>query len=114
VPTPEQLIIEVTIVGIRAFIVFIGITIALVMGTIVGMSDVRGPLAGWLPIVLVPVMWTLLSLIERATGRDVWHYTAPYPYHSMAAAPATTAIRRQAAPTGELTSEEAGEIRLAA
>ena len=100
--------------GIQTFVVFIGVAIAVVAGVITGMLEVAGPLAGWLAVGLLPVVWTLSYLIERAAGRGIWHYTTPYPYRSMAVAPVTRASRPQAAPQGELMSQEAEEIRLAA
>jgi hypothetical protein len=104
----------VTIVGIQAFVVFVGVAIALLVGVIVGMLDVAGPLAGWLAVGLLPVVWTLLYLIERATGRGIWHYSTPYPYRRMAVAPVTRASRPQTAPQRELMGQDAEEIQLAA
>ena len=97
--------------GIQAFVVFIGLAIALLGGVIVGMLEVGGPVAGWLAVGLLPVVWTLLYLMERATGRDIWHYTTPYPYRRLVVA---KAARLPTAPTRELMSEAAEEIRLAA
>ena len=97
--------------GIQTFVVFIGLAIALLVGAIVGMLEVSGPLAGWLAVGLLPVVWTLLYVIERATGRAIWHYTTPYPYRRMAG---TKPSPLQTAPKRELMSEEAEEIRLAA
>ena len=69
--------------GIQALVVFIGLTIALMGGVLAGTFEVGARLAGWLAIGLVPVMWTLLYLTERMIGREIWHYTAPYPYRWM-------------------------------
>ena len=100
--------------GIQAVVVFIGVAIALVVGVIVGMLEVGGPLAGWLAVGLLPVSWALLNLVERATGQDVWHYTTPYPYRRMEVASVTGASRLRRTPKRELISEDAEEIRLAA
>lgn len=99
--------------GIQALVVFIGLAIALSVGVIAGMLEGR-PLAGWLTGGLLPAIWTLLYLVERATGRDIWHYTTPYPYRRTEGASVTAASRLQAAPKRELVSAEANEIRLAA
>ena len=100
--------------AIQALVVFIGLTIALSVGGIAGMLEGGGPLAGWLTVGLLPVMWTLLYLVEWATGRDIWHYTTPYPYRRMEVASITVSSRPQADPKRELISEDAEEIRLAA
>ena len=100
--------------GIQALVVFVGLTIALTLGVLAGTLEVGAPLAGWLVIGLVPVLWALLYVTERVTGREIWQYTAPYPYRWMEAAGATEASRLQAAPERELTEVEAENIRLAA
>lgn len=100
--------------GIQALVVFIGLTIALVTGVLGGTLEIGARLAGWLAIGLVPVMWTLLYLTERVIGREIWQYTAPYPYRSMQVAAVAEASRLQTAPERELTGVESEDIRLAA
>jgi hypothetical protein len=72
--------------GIQAVVVFIGLVFALALGVVAGTWYASSPLAGWLAIGSVPVLWGLMHLIERVTGREIWHYRAPYPYSSMQAA----------------------------
>jgi hypothetical protein len=31
----------------------------------------------------VPVMWAIMYLLERVLGREIWQYSAPYPYRWM-------------------------------
>jgi hypothetical protein len=66
-------------VGIQALVVFVGLTIALIVGVLAGTSEVAG-LAGWLAIGLVPLIWASVYLMERVIGRQIWQHTAPYPY----------------------------------
>ena len=66
--------------GIQVLVVFVGLIIALSVGVLAGMLELSAPLLGWLAIGLVPLLWTLLYLTERVIGREIWHYTAPYPY----------------------------------
>ena len=66
--------------GIQALVVFIGLAVALVIGILAGTVEMAALHAGWLAIGLLPVIWTLLYLIERVMGKDVWNYAAPYPY----------------------------------
>ena len=72
--------------GIQAITVFAGLAIALAVAVFASLLDVGAPLLGWFAIALVPVLWTLLHLTERVIGREIWHYTAPYPYRAMRAA----------------------------
>ena len=82
--------------GIQALVVFIGLTIALIAGVLSGTSEVNARLAAWMAIAVVPVMWRLLYLTERVIGREIWQYTAPYPYRRMEAESGTEAPRLQA------------------
>jgi hypothetical protein len=70
-------------VGIQTIVVFIGLAIALSGAVIAGSSAQGAPLAGWLAIGLLTIIWALLAVVERVMGRKVWHYTAPYPYRRM-------------------------------
>ena len=100
--------------GIQVLVVFIGLIIALSVGVLAGMLEVGAPVVGWLAIVLVPVLWTLLYVIERVIGRGIWHYTAPYPYRWMQVATIAEASHLETAPERDLTDVEAEDIRLAA
>lgn len=64
--------------GIHVFVMFIGLAIALTVGVLAGMSEAIAPFAGWLVIGLLPVMSALWYLTERALGREIFQYTAPY------------------------------------
>ena len=100
--------------GIQVLVVFAGLSIALSVGVLAGMLELSAPLVGWLAIGSVPVMWTLLYLTERVIGRDIWHYTAPYPYRSMEVATVAEASHPEATPERKLTGAEAEDVRLAA
>jgi hypothetical protein len=69
-------------VGIQALVVFVGIVAALAVAAlgVAWFDNLRG--AGWLAIGIVPFAWVVLRLVEQLIGRDVWHYTAPYPSRS--------------------------------
>jgi len=63
--------------------VFVLTTVVLALGVVAAASDspllVRALIVGF-----VPMMWAVSHAIERlAAGRDVWHFTAPYPYRWM-------------------------------
>ncbi len=100
--------------GIQALVVFIGLTIALTVGILAGTSEVGARVAGLLAIGLLPVMWALLYLTERMIGREIWHYTAPYPYWRMQVASVSETSLLRTAPERQLTVVEADEVRLAA
>jgi hypothetical protein len=74
-------------VGIQSLVVFLGITIALTAGTVAGLLGVGARGGAWLATGVVPVTWMLLYLTEQMRGREIWEYTAPYPYRSMEAPP---------------------------
>lgn len=99
--------------GIQALVLFIGLTIALTVGVLAGMSEATAPFAGWLVIGLFPVMSALWYLTERAIGREIFHYTAAYPSRRDVAA-VIDASRPQTAAEREPTVVDAEEIRLAA
>jgi hypothetical protein len=67
----------------RKVFMFVGLSMALTAGLAAGMLDVESRVAGWLAVGLVPVMWMVSRLLERAMGRKIWQYTAPYPYRWM-------------------------------
>ena len=100
--------------GIQVLVVFAGLTIALTMGVLAGMLELSAPLVGWLALGLVPVLWTLLYMTERVIGRDIWHYTAPYPYRSMEVATVAETSHPETTPERKRTGAEAEDLRLAA
>jgi hypothetical protein len=55
------------------------IVLALALGIIAGVSESR-LLTRVLVIGFGPAIWAASHAIERFTGRDLWHFTAPYPY----------------------------------
>jgi hypothetical protein len=73
--------------GIQALVVFVGVAIALALGITTAAWGASLRVAGWIAIGFVPIMWALLHLIERLMGREIWRYSAPYPYRRMHAAP---------------------------
>jgi hypothetical protein len=58
------------------------IVLALALGIIAGISDSR-LLTRVLIIGFAPAVWAASAAIERLAGRDMWHFTAPYPYRWM-------------------------------
>jgi hypothetical protein len=64
-----------------AFVVTI-VALALVLGIIAAASDGR-LLIRALVIGVVPAIWGISHVLERLTGRDMWRFTAPYPYRWM-------------------------------
>jgi hypothetical protein len=66
---------------------------------------------------IAPLIWGASHLIERLTGRDLWHFAAPYPYRWMREAgepavspPARVATHRER----DLASRELSPAPLAA
>ena len=66
----------------RAVFVFTIVVLALALGVVVGASESR-LLTRTLIVGFVPVIWAVSHAIERFTGRDMWHFSAPYPYRWM-------------------------------
>jgi hypothetical protein len=60
----------------RAIFVFTVVIIALALGAVVGASESR-LLTRTLVVGFIPVMWALSYAIERVSGRDMWHFSAP-------------------------------------
>jgi hypothetical protein len=54
------------------------IVLAFALGIVAGTSESR-LLTRALVIGVVPAIWTLSHALERLTGNDMWHFTAPYP-----------------------------------
>jgi hypothetical protein len=63
----------------RTAFVLTTIVLALVLGIIAGISESR-LLTRALIIGFAPAIWAASHVAERLTGRDMWHFTAPYPY----------------------------------
>jgi hypothetical protein len=78
-------------VGIQALVISMAILTALVLGML-GASFNSLSNAGWLAVATVPGVWTILHVLERLIGRDVWEYPPPYPYSSM---PADNGVTRR-------------------
>lgn len=56
--------------------------LAMVVGMIAAASGSRTIMAA-VVAGLVPAVWGLSRVIERALGRDMWRFDAPYPYRWM-------------------------------
>ena len=63
----------------RTAFVLTTIALALALGIIAGISESR-LLTRVLIIGFAPAIWAALHVVERLTGRDMCHFTAPYPY----------------------------------
>lgn len=63
----------------RTAFVLTTIVLALALGIIAGISESR-LLTRTLIIGFVPAIWAASHVVERVTGRDMWHFTAAYPY----------------------------------
>jgi hypothetical protein len=72
--------------GIQSLVVVIGVAAALGVGLITSTVGASGTTAGLIAVGFMPLMWALTHAIERLIGRDIWHYSAPYPYRGMEAA----------------------------
>ena len=66
----------------RAVFVLTAVVFALALGVVSGASESR-LLIRALIIGVVPVIWALSHVVERLMGRDMWHFSAPYPYRWM-------------------------------
>src|SRR3954462_2890991 len=63
----------------RTVFVLTTVVLALALGIIAGISESR-LLTRALIIGFAPVMWCASHLVERLSGRNMWHFLAPYPY----------------------------------
>jgi hypothetical protein len=63
----------------RVVFVLTTVAVALALGVVAAALESR-PLIRTLIVGIVPVMWAVPHVIERLTGRDMWHLSAPYPY----------------------------------
>lgn len=89
----------------RTAFVLTTIVLALAFGIIAGISENR-LLTRALIIGVAPAIWAASHVVERLTGRDMWHFTAPYPYPWMrksgdAASTAPSALGTPVENTGE-------------
>jgi hypothetical protein len=66
----------------RIGFVLTSIVLALALGFVAEASE-RGLLTRTLVIGLVPAIWGVSHALARLTGRDMWHFAAPYPYRRM-------------------------------
>ena len=62
----------------RTAFVLTTIALALALAIVAGTSDNR-LLTRALIIGFAPAIWAASHLVERLTGRDMWHFTAPFP-----------------------------------
>jgi hypothetical protein len=60
--------------------VFIGVAAALGASVLAAASGASMRVAGFIALGFVPLMWAVTHLIERLIHRDIWEYSAPYPY----------------------------------
>ena len=63
----------------RTAFVLTTVVLALALGIIAGISE-SGLLTRALIIGFAPAIWAASHMVERLTGGDMWHFTAPYPY----------------------------------
>jgi hypothetical protein len=68
--------------GIQAFVVLGGIVAALIVGVGVGLGSSSPTTLGWTVLLFGAAVYAALSLVERALGRGIFEYPAPYPYDS--------------------------------
>ena len=66
----------------RALFVLTAVVFALALGVVAGASESR-LLMRALIVGVVPALWVLSHVVERLMGRDMWHFSAPYPYRWM-------------------------------
>jgi len=73
----------------RATFVLTTIVLALGLGTAAAASEshlfLRAAIVG-----LIPAIWVVSRLLEWRRGRDVWHFSPPYPYRWMTEAGGTS------------------------
>ena len=63
----------------RTAFVLTTIVLALGLGVIAGVLESR-LLTRALIIGFAPAVWAASHVVEGLSGRDLWHFTAPYPY----------------------------------
>ena len=62
----------------RAVFVLTTVVVALALGVVAAASESR-LLIRTLIVGFVPAIWAVSHAIERLTGRDMWHFSAPSP-----------------------------------
>jgi hypothetical protein len=67
----------------RLGFVLTSIVLALALGSVAGGSESR-LVTRTLVIGFGPAIWAVSRVLARLTGRDMWHFTAPYSFRSMA------------------------------
>ena len=72
----------------RTDFVLATIVLALALGIIAGVSESR-LLTRALIIGFAPAIWAASRVAERLTGRDMWHFTAPWWVRESGDAPST-------------------------
>jgi hypothetical protein len=66
----------------RALFVSTTVALALAFAITAAASESR-LLVRALIVGFVPAIWAVSHVFERLRGRDLWHFTAPYPYRWM-------------------------------
>jgi hypothetical protein len=87
----------------RAVFILTTVVLALALGILTAVSE-SGLLMAAVAVGFVSVIWGVSHLLERLTGGDMWHFTAPYPYRWMggpreAAGPLPHAVGKPVDPT---------------
>jgi hypothetical protein len=100
----------------RTTVVLTTMVLALALGVIAGISESR-LLTRTLIIGFAPAIWVASRILERFTGRDLWHFSAPYPYSWMRESgdAASTAARAPGKPVGNaVETDDRSTLPLAA
>ena len=63
----------------RPVFVLTTVLVALALGVVAAASESR-LLIRTLIVGFLPVTWAVSHAIERVAGRDMWHFSAPYPH----------------------------------
>jgi hypothetical protein len=66
----------------RAVFVLTTVVVALALGVVAAASESR-LLIRALIVGFGPAIWAVSHVVERLAGRDLWHFSAPYPYRWM-------------------------------
>lgn len=81
----------------RSGFVLTTIVVAIALGIVGGASESRLLTRG-LIVGFVPAIWAVSHVFEWLTGRDMWHFTAPYPYRWMRDEGGSASSRRRVIP----------------
>jgi len=101
---------------VKAAFVMGTVVLALALGVGAAWSDSR-LLVAVATMGMAPLVWGASHLIERLTGRDLWHSAAPYPYRWMRDAgepPVSTPARVATPRERDLSGRELSPAPLAA